>query len=126
MEADQPPDGLGFGGVETKARRELQGNLRPDHAVIAAASPGDVVEQDRDVEDASRRDLPEDGARYGMILLELATLDLGEQAERADGMLVDRIVMIHVELHLGDDAAEVGDEAAEDSGLVHPAQDHVG
>src|SRR3546814_7914998 len=33
-----------------------------------------------------------------------------------------RIMMIHVELHLRHDAAEIGDEAAEDGRFVHPAQ----
>ena len=41
-------------------------------------------------------------------------------------MLVDSIVMIHVELHLRVDLAEIGHEAAEDAGLVHPAQDRFG
>ena len=35
-------------------------------------------------------------------------------------------MMVHVELHLGDDAAEVGNEAAEYARLVHPAQHLLG
>ena len=61
-----------------------------------------------------------------MILLELAALDRREQADRPDRMLVDRIMMVHVELHLRDDAAEVGNEAAEHAGFVHPPQHGVG
>ena len=41
-------------------------------------------------------------------------------------MLIDRIMVVHVELHLRDDAAEVGNEAAEYSGLVHPAEHDLG
>ena len=41
-------------------------------------------------------------------------------------MLVDRIMVIHVELHLGDDAAEIGNEAAEHAGLVHPPEHRLG
>src|SRR3546814_15774868 len=41
-------------------------------------------------------------------------------------LLVDRIMMIHVELHLRDDAAEIGNEAAEHPRLVHPAQHRFG
>ena len=37
-------------------------------------------------------------------------------------MLVDRIVVVHRELHHPDDAAEIGDEPAEHAGLVHPPQ----
>jgi hypothetical protein len=34
---------------------------------------------------------------------------------RADRMLVDGVMVVHVELHLRDDAAEIGNEAAEDA-----------
>ena len=40
-------------------------------------------------------------------------------------MLVDGVVMIHVELHHRDDLAEFRDEAAEHAGLVHAAQDEA-
>ena len=49
-----------------------------------------------------------------------------QQPDRADGVLIDRIVMVHVELHLRDDAAEIGHEAAEHPRLVHPAQHRSG
>ena len=91
--------------------------------MVAAAPLGDVVQQHGDVEHAARCDLlVEDRGRERMIVLELAALDRGEQADGADRMLVDRIMMVHVELHLRDDAAEVGNEAAEYAGLVHPAK----
>ena len=41
-------------------------------------------------------------------------------------MLVDGVDVVHVVLHLRDDAAEVGDEAAEDAGIVHPLQCRLG
>src|SRR3546814_14749604 len=34
--------------------------------------------------------------------------------------------LIHVELHLRDDAAEIGHEATEDASFVHPAQHRFG
>ena len=55
-----------------------------------------------------------------------AALDVGQHADRAEQMLVDRVVMVHVELHHGDDAAELGDEAAEHAGFVHAPQRHLG
>ena len=61
-----------------------------------------------------------------MVVGQLAALDPRQQADRPDRMLVDRIMVIHVELHLGDDPAEVGHEAAENAGFVHPAKDKVG
>ncbi len=61
-----------------------------------------------------------------MILLQFAALDRREEADRADRMLVDRIMVVHVELHLRDHPAEIGNEAAEDPGFVHPAQHQLG
>ena len=56
----------------------------------------------------------------------LAALDLGEVADRADQVLVHRVVVVHVELHHRHDLAEVGDEAAEHAGLVHGAEHELG
>ena len=57
MIADQPRHGLGLGRIEPEARAELERDLGADHAVVAAAALGDVVQQDRDIEHAARRDL---------------------------------------------------------------------
>ena len=43
-------------------------------------------------------------------------------ADREQRMLVDRVGVVHVVLHLSDDTAEIGNEAAEDARLVHAAQ----
>ena len=51
-----------------------------------------------------------------------AALDLGEHADAAQQMLVHRVVVIHIELHHGDDLAESRHEVAEHAGLVHPPQ----
>ncbi len=45
--------------------------------------------------------------------------DRREHADRADQVLVHRVVVVHVELHHRDDLAEVGNEAAENARLVH-------
>ena len=51
-----------------------------------------------------------------------AALDLRQHADAAQQVLVHRIVVIHVELHHGDDLAEGRHEAAEHAGFVHPPQ----
>ncbi len=53
-----------------------------------------------------------DGHRQGMVLHQAARRDVGHHAHRPQGMLVHRIGVVHVELHLGDDAAPFGDIAA--------------
>ena len=62
----------------------------------------------------------------GSSLAGAAALDVGEHADGAHEVLVDRIAVIHVELRHADDAAELGHEAAEHAGLVHAPQRHLG
>ena len=120
--AHQPADRLGLGFAQPEPRAKLHRDVGADLAVVAAATLGDVVEQHRDVEHAARHQLRDDAAGERMIGLEAAGLDPRDQPDGADGMLVDRIVMVHVVLHLRHDAAEIGHEAAEDARLAHPAQ----
>ncbi len=49
-------------------------------------------------------------------------LDLGEISDGAQEMLIDSVMMIHVELHERDDTAEFRDEAPENAGFIHEAQ----
>ena len=49
-------------------------------------------------------------------------LDVAQRADGAQKMLVDGVMMVHRELHHPHDAAEVGNEPAKHSGLVHPAE----
>ena len=122
---DQPGDGLGLRGVEAEARAELAGDAGAGDRVILRPALGDVVQEERDIEDDAVLDAGQDLARQRMLVGRLAALDLGEDADRADQVLVDRVVVVHVELHHRDDLAEVGHEAAEHAGLVHRRRMHL-
>ena len=91
--------------------------------MVAAAALGDVVQQHGEIERAAR-DRWSASSRGGerQLVLELALLDLVQDADGEERVLVHRVDMVHVVLHLRDDAAEIGDEAAEDAGLVHAPQ----
>ena len=52
--------------------------------------------------------------------------EIGDGLDGAQRVLIDRVMMIHVELGLRDDRAEFGDRAAEHAGLVHAAQGEAG
>ena len=75
MMADQPGDGLGLGRVQPEARAKLQRDLGAEHAMVAAAALGDVVQQHRDIKRPARRDLAEQGGRQRMVVGQLAALD---------------------------------------------------
>ena len=126
MMLDQPGDGLGLRRGEAEARAELPGDPGAGDRVILRPALGDVVEEERDIEDDPVLDAGEDLARQRMRVGRLAALDLGEDADRADQVLVHRVVVVHVELHHRDDLAEIGDEAAEHAGLVHRAEHALG
>ena len=59
-------------------------------------------------------------------LVAVPRLDVGQNADAAQQVLVHRIVVVHVELHHRDDAAEGAHEAPEHADLVHPPQHHLG
>src|SRR5258708_34652289 len=61
-----------------------------------------------------------------MIIFKFAALYRSQETNCPNRMLVDRIMVVHVELHLGNDPAEVWDEAAEYASLIHPAQYRLG
>ena len=124
--AHEPGDQLGLVGVEPQPRAQPPRDLGAEHRMVAAAALGDVVQQHRAIERAARADLVDDAVGQRVIALELTLLDPREQADRADRVLVHRIVVVHVELHLRVDPAEIGNEAAEHARLVEPAQDHLG
>ena len=88
---------------------------------------GDVVQEQRDVEQLAMPRLNCSHQLVGELgVLGAAGIDVGEHADAAQQMLVHRIVVIHVELHHRDDAAEGAHEAAEHAGLVHPPQHGLG
>ena len=51
-----------------------------------------------------------------------AAFDFGQHADAPQQMLVHRVVVVHIELHHGDDLAEGRHKVAEHAGLVHPPQ----
>ena len=93
--------------------------------MVLGAALGDVVQEQRHVERPPVLDRAHDAVRERVLVLDPLAVDLGEHADRAQEMLVDRVVVVHVELHHRDDAAEIGDEAPEHPGLVHQPQHHL-
>ena len=94
--------------------------------MVAPAPLGDIVQQRRDEQRAAALEPVDLPAGTRMLLRQRAFLDRVEEADRADGMLVHRVVVIHVELHLRVDPPEIGHEAAEHARLVHPPQHGFG
>ena len=84
------------------------------------------MEQDRHIQRAAIDHLVDDLRRQRVIALHFAAFDLRHQADRADGMLIDRVVVVHVELHLRVDPAKIGYKAPEHPSFIQPAQHRFG
>ena len=121
--AHQPGHGLGLRGARARAaaraawrrRRRAPNDRRRGPWRCRAAAP-------RDRAPAATAILCTTSADSGCSSFSVAVLDLVQDADGADRVLVDRVDVIHVVLHLRDDAAEIGHEAAEHAGLVQTPQ----
>ena len=60
-----------------------------------------------------------------MVGLVLTQLNIPDNADSAQGMFIDRIGMIHIELGLTDNMAKFGDIPAQKAGLGHQGQGTV-
>jgi hypothetical protein len=97
--------------------------IRAGDGMVLRAPLGDVVQEHRDIKHLPVLDRPDQVGGERMVVARIAALDLGQHPDRADQVLVDRVVVVHVELHHRHDLAELRHEAAEHAGLVHLAQD---
>ena len=95
--------------------------------MILDAAFRDVMQEQRDIKKLAMARLngaQQLGCELG--ILAAASVDIGQHADAADEMLVHRVVVIHVELHHRNDAAEGGHEPAEHACFVHPPQHGLG
>ena len=118
----QPCDQLGLAVRQAEAGAQIARDLSAQYRMVAFPALGDIVEQRRDIGDPAAGDLVDQPRGARVIVSEFALLDPRQQADRADGVFVHRVMVIHIELHLRVDAAEIGNEAAHHARLVHPPQ----
>ena len=122
MMAHQPRHGLHLLGAEAEPWPGPLDQARADLGMIAAAALAEVVEQHGDVQLGARQKIRHQAGGERQLVDRQAVLDLMQHVDRLDGVLVDRVDVVEAVLHLGDHAAELRQEPAEQAGLVHPAQ----
>ena len=122
----QPAHRFGFLRREAEPRTQLQGQRGAKLGMIAIPALGDVMQQGRHEQGPARLDFRHHRGRHRCRLGKTAILDLVEDADDLNGMLVDSVAVIHVELHHRDDLAEIGKEAAQHAALIHQAEHAFG
>ncbi len=90
--------------------------------MVAAAALGDVVVEGGDVEQPRPLEAAHQLAAQRELVRELGHREAAQVAQHHQDVLVDRVDVEQIVLHLADDAAELGQVAAEDAVLVHAAE----
>ena len=90
--------------------------------MVAAAALGDVVVERRDVQQPAPLEAAHQLAAERELVRELRHGEAPQVAQHHQDVLVDGVDVEQVVLHLADDAAELGQVAAEDAVLVHAAE----
>ncbi len=127
MLLDQPRHAFGIRGGEPKARAKGPRHLDACARMIDPPTFGDVMQKRREIKLGAMRDLRHDLGGERQLLRQPTGFDRAKFADGANEMLIDRVMVVHRELHHADDAAEIGDESAEHAGFVHaPKRDFGG
>ena len=119
MFLDQPDDAFRVGRGQAETWAKPARDLGPRDRMVLGAALGDIVKEGRHIEGPPMRDARQDLADERMIFLEASRLDLAENADGAQQMLVDRVMVIHRELHHPHDTPKFRNESAEHTRFVH-------
>src|SRR3984957_20970219 len=87
---------------------------------------GDVMQERCEIKLGAMRDLRHDLGGERQFLAKSSGFDRAEFADRANEMLIDRVMVVHRKLHHANDAAEVRDEPAEHAGFIHATKRDFG
>ena len=121
----EPADQLHPFGREAEAPAGGGRGLFAGHLLALRPALAGVVQQHGQEEDLAVGDERQDGAQ-DVDGLRRGRGRVGQDADGAQGVLVHRVGVVHVELHLADDAPELRDEAAEHAAVVHQGQGLLG
>ena len=126
MMLDKPRCRLGFRGGKPKAQRERAREGGANDAVVAFAGFRHIMHQERKIKRGAILNIANDFRRQRELLSKGALLDLGKDPDCPERVLVDGVMVIHVELHHRHDAPELGDEAPKNACLVHVSERSLG
>ena len=123
---NQPRHRLGLAFIQAKARAQNARHAFTGDGMIFGPSFGNVMQEDGHRQHFAIADGGQDFIGHRQIIFQQALVKGRQNPDRTQQMLVDRVVMIHVELHHRDDAPELRHKAAEQAGFIHPPQQAFG
>ena len=126
MVADKPLDRLYVTLREPESSRGLAGDMCSEDRVVLLAPLSDVVQQERRVEDLSVDASFQDAACHRQFLDQFAAFDPCQVRDALDGVLVHRVVVVHVELHHRHDGLEFRNKCREHAEFVHAPERSLG
>ncbi len=119
---DQPGDQLDPCALQAQALAGLARGAGAGHLLAPRPALAGVVQQHGQEQRLAVVDQRHDRDGQRVVLGQPAGGDVGDDAHGPQGVLVHRVGVVHVELHLGDDAPELRHVAAQHAGLVHQGQ----
>ena len=120
MRAYQPFHSFCICRFQAKPGRDFAGDRRTKNGMIFGPPFANIVQKKCEIQHLAVDAALQNAAGNGQLLDQFATLDLRQCRDALDGVLVDCIAVVHIELHHRDDRGEFGDEGGEHAQFVHP------
>ena len=119
----QPGDQLAVVVGQAEALAEAPREVLAELGMIATATLGNIVIKQRDIQQlgALQGRHQFGGQRHGDEA-PFAQTEVAQDIDGANGVRIDRVLVIAIELTVTGDAAEIRDQASEHAGLMHLAQ----
>ena len=126
MVLDQPRDQFDPVALQPQSLTGRASRPSPGLFLTALAALARIVQQHGEEQDLAVLDQRPDAGGQRMVLAHLTGGNIGYDAHSPQGVLINRIGMVHIELHLSDDAAKFRKIAPQDPGLIHQGQGAIG
>ena len=116
---NQPGDQLDLGAIQAQSLTGLAGGARAGDLLPARPALAGIVQEHGQEQRLAIDNQRHDRRGQRMIVGQAPAGDVGDHADRPQGVLIDRVGVVHVELHLGHDPPELRQIASQHASLIH-------
>ena len=122
MVPNEPLNRLHLAGLETQTRRNFTGDFRTEHRMVFRTAFANIMQKQRDIQHFSVQPLRQYSAGNRKLFDQFTALNRSQMADRLNGVLINRIGVIHIELHHGDNRFKFRNKCRQNAQLIHPPQ----